>query len=160
MACLKSATPEARKTAWQRIHRQIDRITGMVNDILEFTRGGSSPHAFALVDYATFVRAFGLGRAGDGTNPVEAIQKFDELRRVSEQYPVPRIPSLVRGRGFWFGTSLCVYPKPAPSFSALPMAQFWASISSIRRHRRFTGRDSTVRQTLQENRFGHKPPLL
>ena len=29
----------------------------MVNDILEFTRGGSSPHTFALVDYATFVRA-------------------------------------------------------------------------------------------------------
>jgi signal transduction histidine kinase len=56
MACLESATPEARQTAWQRIHRQIDRITGMVNDILEFTRGGSSPHTFALVDYATFVR--------------------------------------------------------------------------------------------------------
>jgi signal transduction histidine kinase len=56
MACLESATPAARKTAWQRIHRQIERITGMVNDILEFTRGGSSPQTFALVDYATFVR--------------------------------------------------------------------------------------------------------
>ncbi len=56
MACLESATPEDRKTAGQRIHRQIERITGMVNDILEFTRGGSSPHTFALMDYAAFVR--------------------------------------------------------------------------------------------------------
>src|SRR5215510_11757365 len=39
MACLESTTAEARKTAEQRIRRQIERISGMVNDILEFTRG-------------------------------------------------------------------------------------------------------------------------
>jgi signal transduction histidine kinase len=57
MACMESATPESRKTAERRIRRQIERITGMVNDILEFTRGGSSPQTFTLTDYAAFVQS-------------------------------------------------------------------------------------------------------
>jgi histidine kinase len=57
MACLESSTAEARKTAEQRIRRQIERISGMVNDILEFTRGGTSRSVLASVDYAGFVRS-------------------------------------------------------------------------------------------------------
>jgi signal transduction histidine kinase len=51
----ESATPEARKTAEQRITKQVERITSLVNDILEFTRGGSSTPAFCAVDYAEFL---------------------------------------------------------------------------------------------------------
>ena len=57
MACLETATAESRKTAEQRIRRQIERISGMVNDILEFTRGGTSRVVLASVDYAVFVRS-------------------------------------------------------------------------------------------------------
>jgi signal transduction histidine kinase len=57
MACLESSTPEVRQTAEQRIRRQIERISGMVNDILEFTRGGTSRTVLASVDYAAFVRS-------------------------------------------------------------------------------------------------------
>ncbi len=57
MACQEKSAPEARKTAEQRIHRQIERITGMVNDILEFTRGTGVPTVLTTMDYATFVRS-------------------------------------------------------------------------------------------------------
>ena len=57
MACLETSTAESRKTAEQRIRRQIERISGMVNDILEFTRGGTSRVVLASVDYAAFVRS-------------------------------------------------------------------------------------------------------
>jgi len=57
MACLDTSTSAERKTAEQRIRRQIERISGMVNDILEFTRGGTSRTVLATVDYAAFVRS-------------------------------------------------------------------------------------------------------
>jgi signal transduction histidine kinase len=55
MACQQGATADARRTAQGRILRQIDRITSMVNDILEFTRG--TPVAVALLpcNYAEFL---------------------------------------------------------------------------------------------------------
>jgi signal transduction histidine kinase len=56
VACLDNSSVEARRTADQRIHKQIERITGMVNDILEFTRGNAAPSALALADYAAFVQ--------------------------------------------------------------------------------------------------------
>lgn len=57
MACMDSATPELRHNSEQRISRQVDRITAMVNDILEFTRGDT--HTIVLVpeDYAAFVHS-------------------------------------------------------------------------------------------------------
>ena len=57
VACLDSSTHDVRKTAEQRILRQIERITGMVNDILEFTRGGTEQLTLAPIDYAPFVRS-------------------------------------------------------------------------------------------------------
>jgi len=55
MAGLESATPTARRDAERRIVKQVDRVTAMVNDILEFTRG--NPQTIVLVpeDYAAFV---------------------------------------------------------------------------------------------------------
>jgi hypothetical protein len=55
MAGLETATPAARRDSERRIVKQVDRITAMVNDILEFTRG--NPHTIVLVpeDYGAFV---------------------------------------------------------------------------------------------------------
>ena len=56
-ACNETATPEMRLIARERIDRQVDRITSLVNDILEFTRGSQSNQAFTLVDYAGLCRS-------------------------------------------------------------------------------------------------------
>jgi signal transduction histidine kinase len=53
-------TPESRATAQRSIAQQVEGITNMVNDILEFTRGGRSTELFGLVDYGEFVRALVL----------------------------------------------------------------------------------------------------
>lgn len=56
LACLENATPEMRKTAQERIAKQVDRITHLVDDILEFTRGSAVTPAFTEVDYGAFVK--------------------------------------------------------------------------------------------------------
>lgn len=50
-------TPGDRAQARARIAKQVDRITDMVNDILEFTRGGAGVRMFDRVDFATYIRA-------------------------------------------------------------------------------------------------------
>ncbi|HKX62480.1 MAG TPA: ATP-binding protein [Verrucomicrobiae bacterium] len=55
VACKEETAPEARKASEQRINKQIRRITGMVNDILEFTKGSGAEMAVALVDYGAHV---------------------------------------------------------------------------------------------------------
>ena len=57
LACAGSATEETRKTAQERITKQVERITTMVNDILEFTRGGATKLEVSEFDYAEFVNA-------------------------------------------------------------------------------------------------------
>jgi len=56
MLCTGQATEELRKTAGERINKQIERITAMVNDILEFTRGGAANPELAPIDYGAFLR--------------------------------------------------------------------------------------------------------
>lgn len=68
LACLESSTPEIRKTAQERIFKQIDRITHLVNDILEFTRGGAARAELAPTAYDEFVRAL----VGEFQREVEA----------------------------------------------------------------------------------------
>lgn len=55
MACMETATAEARRTALGRISSQIDRITHLVNDILEFTRGTPIATTFSECSYDEFV---------------------------------------------------------------------------------------------------------
>jgi signal transduction histidine kinase len=55
MAAIEKATPEARQTARDRIRRQVDRMSNMISELLEFTRGGSSSVVMGRVDYAAFV---------------------------------------------------------------------------------------------------------
>lgn len=57
LACLDTATSEERRTSGQRIARQIERITGMVNDILDFTRGTGTQSTLAPTHYPTFVQS-------------------------------------------------------------------------------------------------------
>lgn len=54
-ACKETATPEMRHTAWERMQRQVERITNLVNDILDFTRGTPGEIAFMYADYAGFI---------------------------------------------------------------------------------------------------------
>ena len=55
-ACDESSTPEMRKLAWQRMQQQVERVTFMLNDILEFTRGTSGEVPVMYTDYAGFIR--------------------------------------------------------------------------------------------------------
>jgi signal transduction histidine kinase len=57
LACMDGATAEARRASQERIAKQVERITHLVNDILEFTRGSSSAPTLSLSDYGAFVRA-------------------------------------------------------------------------------------------------------
>jgi signal transduction histidine kinase len=53
MAC-ESEAAQARLVAQGRIRKQIERISNMVSDILEFTRGGSAKPAFSPSEYGEF----------------------------------------------------------------------------------------------------------
>ena len=75
MACLDTATAEARKTAQARITRQVERITSMVNDVLEFTHGIESPPTFSMTDFGSLVRPL-----------VEEYRKEVEYRAVTLEY--------------------------------------------------------------------------
>ena len=56
MACEPEAGADARRLAQTRIRKQIDRISNMVSDILEFTRGSAAQPALAMIEYAEFAR--------------------------------------------------------------------------------------------------------
>jgi signal transduction histidine kinase len=57
MACEPETPVGARHLAQTRIRKQIDRISNMVSDILEYTRGGASAHpVLAMTEYAEFAR--------------------------------------------------------------------------------------------------------
>jgi signal transduction histidine kinase len=56
MAAMDGASSEARQTAKTRIRKQIDRLSNMINELLEFTRGSASNVVLARADYAQFVK--------------------------------------------------------------------------------------------------------
>src|SRR5579859_4578919 len=55
MAGSDKSTPDSRKQARQRIAKQVDRISEMVNEILEFTQGSQTVVVPAALDYDRFV---------------------------------------------------------------------------------------------------------
>ncbi|MEP7366476.1 MAG: ATP-binding protein [Acidobacteriota bacterium] len=57
MGCTETASNKTRADSQQRIMRQVDRITSMVNDILEFTRGNPNTVVLVPENYATFVQS-------------------------------------------------------------------------------------------------------
>jgi signal transduction histidine kinase len=56
LACQAKSTPESRGVAQKRIQKQVDRISTMVSDILEFTRGSHAHPTLAVLDYAEFAQ--------------------------------------------------------------------------------------------------------
>jgi len=56
MAAMDSATPEMRRESKDRIRKQIERLSEMINELLEFTRGATSTVVLAKASYADFVK--------------------------------------------------------------------------------------------------------
>jgi signal transduction histidine kinase len=56
LANLENATPAMRVSAYARINRQVNRLSNMISELLEFTRGSQNETVPALTNYATVVR--------------------------------------------------------------------------------------------------------
>ena len=56
LGCSENQAPERRKMARERIRTQVERITFLVNDILDFTRGTKAHSELVPCDYSRFVR--------------------------------------------------------------------------------------------------------
>ena len=55
LAAMENASLESRQLARNRTRLQIDRLTAMINELLEFTRGSESASVLAKTDYREFV---------------------------------------------------------------------------------------------------------
>jgi len=55
VSVLPGATPESRVACSVRIRKQVDRISSMVNELLEFARGTRTTEVLAWMDYAVFI---------------------------------------------------------------------------------------------------------
>lgn len=55
MAGMERATPEMRQQAGARIRKQVERISELISEILDFTQGSQSNFVLAPKDYGTFV---------------------------------------------------------------------------------------------------------
>jgi signal transduction histidine kinase len=55
MAAMDGATPEMRLMARNRICHQVDRLSNMINELMEFTRGSHAAVVLATTDYAQYV---------------------------------------------------------------------------------------------------------
>lgn len=56
MACLPTATVDSRQVSKGRIRKQVERISNMLNELLEFARGSQTSFVLARMDYAAFVQ--------------------------------------------------------------------------------------------------------
>ncbi|HEY3855527.1 MAG TPA: ATP-binding protein [Verrucomicrobiae bacterium] len=83
MACMPTATNESRQVSKVRIRKQVDRISNMVNELLEFTRGAQTNFVLAQMDYKIFVEQL-----------MEEIQAEVSLKSVKIEY-VNRAPSVM-----------------------------------------------------------------
>ncbi len=55
MGAMDSATSEMRQTARNRIRKQVDRLSNMINELLEFTRGSQGSVVPATTEYAAYL---------------------------------------------------------------------------------------------------------
>src|SRR5690606_30070637 len=58
MAGDEKATPEVRLNSKNRIRKQVERISNMANELLEFARGSQMTLNVSPMDYAVFVETF------------------------------------------------------------------------------------------------------
>jgi len=83
MAAMPTATPESRHASTIRIRKQVERISIMVNELLEFTQGSRTNVVMGLVNYKQFVEQL-----------LEEIQAEVMLKSVTIEY-VNRPPSIL-----------------------------------------------------------------
>lgn len=83
MACEERATTEARLNSKKRIRKQVERISNMANELLEFARGSQPPIALAPVNFAVFVETL-----------LEELLPDSELSSVKIEIttPLPTVP--------------------------------------------------------------------
>jgi signal transduction histidine kinase len=85
MACMPSSTLESRQVAKVRIRKQVERISNMVSELLEFTQGAHTNFVLAQISYKSFAQPL-----------LEEIQQEVALKSVKVEY-VNAVPStLVR----------------------------------------------------------------
>jgi signal transduction histidine kinase len=85
MACMPSSTAESRQVAKVRIRKQVDRISNMVSELLEFTQGAQTNFVLAQMSYDSFVEPL-----------LEEIQQEVALKSVRLDHPTPAPDVLVR----------------------------------------------------------------
>ena len=56
MMVMETASAEMRSNAQKRIRKQVDRLSNMISELLEFTRGSQTSVVLAPVNFATFLR--------------------------------------------------------------------------------------------------------
>ena len=78
MACMPTATVESRQVSKVRIRKQVERISNMVNELLEFPRGSNTSFVLARVDYRAFVQQL-----------IEEIQPEVALKSVTIEFEKP-----------------------------------------------------------------------
>jgi signal transduction histidine kinase len=85
MACMPSSTLESRQVAKVRIRKQVERISNMVNELLEFTQGAHTNFVLAQMTYKSFLEPL-----------IEEIQQEVSLKSVKVEYVNPVPATLVR----------------------------------------------------------------
>ncbi len=55
MATMEEATPEMRRTGCERVCKQVDRLSNMINELLEFTKGSHSTVIMSPSNYQRFI---------------------------------------------------------------------------------------------------------
>jgi len=83
MACMPSSTEQSRLVANGRIRKQVERISNMVNELLEFARGSNTNFVLAQMNYNIFIDAL-----------IDEIQQEVSLKSVKliTVNPAPALP--------------------------------------------------------------------
>jgi signal transduction histidine kinase len=85
MACMASSTAESRQVAKVRIRKQVERISNMVSELLEFTQGAHANFILAQMSYKSFAQPL-----------LEEIQQEIALKSVQLEWLTPVPAVLVR----------------------------------------------------------------
>ena len=139
MACAHDSTPDIRKTARARMEKQIERITHLVNDILDFTKGASTEVAFLHTDYAAYVSAL-----------AQELQTELDLRKVRIDLETPppavKLPINPRRLGRVFHNLIGNAVDAMPSGGTVALA--------------FSANDSEVLTEIKDSGPGISPEIL
>ncbi|MBT5707756.1 MAG: cyclic nucleotide-binding domain-containing protein, partial [Verrucomicrobia bacterium] len=58
MGAMEEATPEMRKMGSERVCKQVDRLSNMINELMEFTRGSHTTVIMSPSNYHRFIKQF------------------------------------------------------------------------------------------------------